>query len=179
MSKKHLLEEGQIYAIPLSDGNFTIAQLYNHHKINSKSSQDTFSFFNFKFSSTEKIKEKLNDLKLLNPFSIATSNSYPWDYNWSLLGTKNIKSDIDLKDNIGSLGLYNNRSIDPSVFLEPYFGLFPWDGYYKDDYLNKYLLPNAEMRNDVKYLKDFTTEELKELLPSNSPKLIKRLKDED
>ncbi|CAA0235000.1 hypothetical protein [Tenacibaculum maritimum] len=178
MSKKHKLEEGQIYAIQLSNGKYTIAQLLNHHKINSRSSEDTFAFFNYLFSSTDEIRENLNTLKLNSPFSIVSSNGYPWDYNWDLIRVKDIDINFNYKKNIGSLGLYNNYSTDPSIFLEPYFGLFPWDGYFKDDYLDKHILINSKMRKDIKYLKDFTTKELKELLPANSPKLINRLKEE-
>lgn len=179
MSKKQILEEGQVYAIPLSDDNYTIAQLVNHHKINSRASEDTFAFFNYKFSSLEEAKEKLNELDLSNPFAIVTSNSNPKDYDWIFLINKELKLNFNYKQELSSLGTYNSRSTDPEIFLEPYFGLFPWDGYFKDDYLDKHMLPNAEMRNDIKYLKDYTTEELKELLPSNSPKLIKRLKEEE
>lgn len=71
------------------------------------------------------------------------------------------------------LVFYKNRSTDPSLFLEPYFGLFPWDGYADDKWIEKrYLLPNYEIRNDIKHLKDFSLDELSILLPANSPKLI-------
>jgi len=179
MSKKYKLEEGQIYAIQLSNGKYTIAQLLNHYKINSRSSEDTFAFFNYLFSSIDEIKNNLNTLRLNLPFSIVTSNGYPWDYDWYLIGVKDIENGFNYKENIDSLGLYNRYSTDPSIFLEPYFGLFPWDGYFKDDYLDKHILPNAEMRKDIKYLKDYTTEELKALLPPNNVKLIKRLKEEE
>ena len=179
MSKKYNLEEGQIFAVPLSDGSFTIAQLINHDKIDSIDSEDTFAFYNYKFSSLKEVKEKLNGLDLSNPFAIATINSKPKSYNWELIDKKNIEVKFRYNDNISSLGFYNNSSTDPEIFLEPYFGLFPWDGYYRDNFLeDKYLLPNAEMREGIKYLKDYTTAELKELLPPNSVKLIKRLEEE-
>lgn len=178
MGKKHQLEVGQIYAVPLSDGNFTIAQLCNHHIITPKASQDTFAFFNYKLSSKEEFVKKLNEIDLFCPISIVTANGKPWQYDWVLIGERDIKYNIPFMDNIDSLGLYKAYSTDPSIFLEPYFGLFPWDGYYKDDYLNKHIEPNVKKRADVKYLKDFTTEELKKLLPNNSPKLIARLKEE-
>jgi hypothetical protein len=153
-----------------------ILQLRNYHVITQKASQDTFAFLNYRFSNKEEIK--LNELNLFSPFSILTANEKPWQYGWILIGERDVKYNLQFRGNISSLGLYNKFSTDPSVLLEPYFGLFPWDGYYKDDYLNDHILPNAPKRADVKYLKDFTTEELKKLLPANSPKLIARLKEE-
>ncbi len=178
MSKKQILEEGQIYVVPLTDGSYTISQLINLHKVSVRTSQNTFAFFNFKFSSIDAIINEIEELDISMPFAIVTSNSKPKAYNWKLICTRAITIKIPYKDDITSLGLFKNRSTDPSVFLEPYFGLFPWDGYFKDDYLEKHLLPNTERRDDIKYLKDFTTDELKKLLPDNSPKLIKRLEEE-
>lgn len=180
MGKTHTLEEGQIYAIPLSDGSFTIAKLINHHPLKGKLSVDTYAFFNYKFFSKKELEEKLIEIDLTKPFSIVTSSGAPWQYDWELIKIGNINSDRKiLLEKLDKGGYFKAYSTDPSIFLEPYFGLFPWDGYFKDDYLDKHILPNAEMRDDIKYLKDFTTEELKELLPPNSPKLIKRLKEEE
>ncbi len=179
MSKKQSLEEGQLYVVPLPDGSYTIAHLINHHIVSSRTSQNTFAFFNYKFLSLEEITKSVDELDIATPFAIATSNSKPKSYDWKLIANKDIAVKFDYKSKIGSLGLYDNSSTDPSIFLEPYFGLFPWDGYFKDDYLDEFMLPNAKMRDDVKYLKDFTTDELKELLPPNSPKLIQRLKEEE
>lgn len=177
LSKKHPLIVGNIYAIPLSDDSFTIAQLINVHEINSKSSEDTYAFFSIKLESIDDVKAQLDKYKLTDPFSIVTANSSPWKYNWILIEKKDILIDKSFKEKIGSLGLYKNYSTDPSIFIEPYFGLFPWDGYYKDDYLDKHIIPQAKEFGTIKYLKDFTNKQLKELLPKNSPKLIKRLKE--
>ena len=75
MSKKHILEEGQIYAIPLSDGSFTVAQLVNHHPLKGKLSEDTFAFFNYKFSSIDEIERSVDLINYDKPFSIVTTNS--------------------------------------------------------------------------------------------------------
>lgn len=175
MNKNNGLEIGQMYGVPLSDGSYTVAHLVNHHVINTRLSQDSFAFFNYKFPSIGEVKSSVDELDISKPFAIATSNSKPKVYGWVLLGKRHIVIDVQYKNDISSLGLYKNCSADPSIFLEPYFGLFPWDGYFKDDYLDKYLLPNITPRDDIKYMKDFTTDSLKELLPPSSPKLIERL----
>ena len=89
-------------------------------------------------------------------------------------GHKEINIKFNYKQDITTLGLFRNRSTDPSLLLEPYFGLFPWDGYAVDNWIeDKYLLPNANIREDIKFIHDFTIDELSKLLPPNSPKLMK------
>lgn len=186
MAKKHLLEEGQIYAVPLLDGSYTITQLCNHHPLEEtksmgrKQSVDTYAFFNWKFLSKDELVINLNDLDISNPFSVITSSGKPEQYGWELVKVTALQLDKEkyLK-NLDEGGYINGTSTNPAVLLKAYFGLFPWDGYYKDDYLVEFLTPGAKMRDDIKYLKDFTTEELKRLLPVNSPKLIQRLKEEN
>ncbi len=176
--KKKIYREGQIYAIELSDGSYTISQLINHHPVGEKGSENTFAFFNYK-DSLEALTKNINTLDLTTPFAIANTNGKPRDYGWKRITEREIVITVNYKKDISSLGLYNDCSTEPELFLEPYFGLFPYDGYYKDDLVDEDLLPNAEKRDDIKYLKDFTTDELKELLPPNSPKLIERLKEEN
>ena len=135
-------------------------------------SENTFAFFNLLFLSVVEIEEAFNDMDLSNPVAILTANSSPKVYKWKLIGEKPITIRFDYTSEISSLGFFKNRSTDPSLFLEPYFGLFPWDGYAEDNWIEKmYLLPNSEIRNDVKYLRDFSLYELSLLLPANSPKL--------
>jgi len=179
MKKKQILEKGQIYAIQLPDGSFTVAQLVNHYPLSNKSSVDTYTFFNYKFANKNELIESIDTISLLTPIAIATVNGDPEDYCWELIENKEVVCSSKLLEKIDHMGYYNRNSTDPSIFLEPYFGLFPWDGYYKDDYLDKHILPNAEIREDIKYLKDYTTEELIKILPPNNLKLIKRLKEEE
>ncbi len=168
------LKEGQVYAVPLSNDTFTVAQLINHHIIvpSKYKSENTFAFFNLVFQTLSELEAQLDNLDLSTPVSILTANSSPKAYNWILIGEKNINIVNDYRRDISSLGLFKNRSTDPPLFLEPYFGLFPWDGYAIDTWIeDRYLLPNSEIRKDIKYIKDFTLEELTKLLPPNSPKL--------
>lgn len=179
MAKRIKLEEGQLYAIELSDGTFTMAQLVHHHPITERKSEDTFAFFEHHFSTLNEAQASYHTLAYSNPIAIATINGYPRTYGWTFLGRGTIEIPFDYKKDISSLGFYKNLSTDPSLFLEPYFGLFPWDGYAKDNFINEELLPNANIPKDIKFLKDFSIEELKELLPANSPKLIKLLEERE
>lgn len=176
MANKKQLIEGQIYAVPLSNGTYTIAQLINKHVIapSMKKSENTFAFYNIIYSTLDDLIQKVQTTDLSKPIAILTANSSPKTYKWIPVCVKDIKINFNYKQYISSLGLFRNRSTDPSLLLEPYFGLFPWDGYAFDNWVeDKYLLPNAKIREDIKYIHDFTIDELSKLLPPNSPKLMK------
>ncbi|MBD5170933.1 MAG: hypothetical protein HDT07_02860 [Bacteroidales bacterium] len=177
MAKGKNLREGQVYAVPLSNGTFTVTQLVNHHIVESSKhiSENTFAFFNLVYQSIDEIEKELDNVDLSTPVSILTANSSPRTYKWKLVGEKEITIRFDYNCQISSLGFFKNRSTDPALFLEPYFGLFPWDGYAEDDWIEqKYLLPKAEIRKDIKYLRDYSLEELTEVMPENSLKLKQR-----
>jgi hypothetical protein len=176
-TKRIKLEEGQVYAVPLPDESYTIAQLFNQHIINSRQSQVTFGFFNYKFSTLEQLKANYNELDLSKPFSIATTNGYPWHYGWEFLGSRTINTTYNYKVEIDNLGLFKERSTDPLIFLEPYFGILPWDETLEGRFV-RHLLPNAEIRKDIKYIKDYTTEELINRLGKEHIRVKERLKGE-
>lgn len=176
-TKRIKLEEGQVYAIPLPNDNYTLAQLYNLHIINSRQSQVTFGFFNYMFDTLEQLKSEYDKLDLSNPFAIATTNGYPWHYGWKFLGCKPINTLYNYKAEISSLGLLKNCSTDPLTFLEPYFGIRPWDETLEQLFI-RHLQPNAEIRKDVKYIKDYSTEDLIKLLGVEHIRVKERLEKE-
>ena len=67
--------------------------------------------------------------------------------------------------------------MDFDIVIKAYFGILPYDSFYKDDYVDEWLIGGVKKRKDTKYIKDFTIEELKKLLPENSIKLQQILKD--
>ncbi len=175
MGKVHI-EEGQIFAVPLSNGTYTIAQLINKHMIKPtmRKSENTFAFFDILFNDIKEAKIHVPTVDLSTPIAILTANSTPVAYGWTPIGKKDICILLEYKSLISSLGLFKNRSTDPSLFLEPYFGLFPWDGYAEDSWIEeKYLLPGTVIPKNIRFLKDFSIDELLKLLPHNSPKLLK------
>ncbi|MCL1926311.1 MAG: hypothetical protein FWF95_04135 [Syntrophorhabdaceae bacterium] len=54
--------------------------------------------------------------------------------------------------------------------LKAFFGLHLWDGFYKDDYVDEVLAYGTSKRKDVRCIKDFNIEELKQIMPANSIK---------
>jgi len=174
--KKIVLEEGQIFGIDLGYNVWTIGQLCNIFTLpNSKYSQATLAFFNYKATSEEQIINDLEKIDLSNPISIFTINGDPIKtYRLSVYGKRevayinlpNFKTEITQ-----SLGLYKGYSEDFEHILQAYFGIIPWDCFYKDNYIDLVLTPNTQKRDDVKYMKDFSVEELKKLLPMENIKL--------
>lgn len=153
-----------------------MAQLVNTCALSPRTSVNTFAFFNVKLSAGQDVA--LSGLDWRKPFCIATVNGTIKQYGWRKMGTAPVVCGGDWRLAIDSTGYYKKSSTDPSIFLEPYFGLFPWDGYYRDDLLDDYLLPQATIRSDIKFLKDFSTAELVALMPPNSVKLLARLQAE-
>ena len=181
MTKKKIeLEEGNIFSVKISEEIWTIAQLCDNFKLpNSKYTQQTLAFFNYKAKNEEQIINELNEIDLSKPFFITTINGHPIkNYGLNIIGLKNVnyRNEPNFKNDISkSLGLYKNKSRDFEDIVASYFGVLPWDKYAKDDYMETSLLPSFEKRDDVKYMKDFSIQELQKLLPSRNIKLIKLL----
>jgi integrase len=182
MAKRVVFEEGQIYSIELSKNKWTLGQLCNFFTLeNSTYKQWTLALFDYIFETETELINNADIIKLNMPVMIITSNGNPVKfYGYKLVGKREINYENipEYKKNISkTLGLYNDRSSDPYHILKAFFGLFPYDGYYKDDYIDEYLIKGTKKRKDVKYLKDFTIEELKKILPANSIKLKRILED--
>lgn len=137
------------------------------------------AFFDVLFSSEAELVVNLDGLDLTKPMIITTLNSHPQrEYGLHLIGNKpvsytnipNYKSDIS-----PTLGLYKNKSTDFDHLLNAWFGFFPWDGFYREDYVDTFLTPGKKKRHDIKLMKDFTLEELKGIMPAGSIALIQHL----
>lgn len=173
---KIVLEEGMLFSIKLNENAWTLGQLCNLFKLEGKRyEQYTLAFFNYLYSSEEELKKNIEHLDLSKPMIILTINGNPVrTYKLDVIGKRetNYSNVPSYKNEISkSLGLYKGRSSDFDHILKTFFGLHPWDGFYKDDYVDEVLTPNTTKRKDVKYMKDFSIEELKKILPANSIKL--------
>lgn len=173
---KILLEEGMLFSIELKEDAWTLGQLCNLFTIEGKrADQYTLAFFNYLFSSEEELKEEVPTLDLSKPIIILTINGNPIkNYRLNIIGAReiNYQNVPNYKNEISqSLGLYRNQSQDFDHILKTFFGLHPWDGFYQENYVDKVLTQGTVKRKDVKYLKDFSVEELKQILPANSIKL--------
>jgi hypothetical protein len=176
MAKKIIFEEGQVFSIEMDKNKWTIGQLCNLFTIeNSTYKQFTLSFFNYVFETEDELINNINTIKLDKPIIIATINGNPIrHYGLKIIGKREINylNAMDYKNKIcTTLGLYNDRSTDFDFLIKAFFGIIPYDGFYKDDLVDEFLIEGTKKRNDIKYLKDFSIEELKMILPKNSIKL--------
>ena len=174
------LTEGAILSIQLEETAWTIGQLCCRFELEGqKYKQYTMAFFDVLFSSEEELVENLDSLDLTKPIIITTLNRHPQrGYGLHLIGNKtisytnvpNYKSDIS-----PTLGLYKNKSTDFDHLLNAWFGFLPWDGFCREDYVDAFLTPGTKKRSDIRFMKDFTVEELKEIMPAGSIALIQHL----
>ena len=181
MTKKKIeLEEGNIFSVKISEEIWTIAQLCDNFKLpNSKYTQQTLAFFNYKAKNEEQIINELNEIDLSKPFFITTINGHPIkNYGLNINGIKNVnyRNEPNFKNDISkSLGLYKNKSRDFEDIVASYFGVLPWDCFAYDNYMENALVNNFEKRDDVKYMRDYTIDELKEMLGNDNYRLNKML----
>ena len=177
--KYEQLEEGDIFSIQLADDVWTIGQLCNLFTRGKKYAQYTLAFFNHKLESEEAILKEVGDLDLHYPISIATINGHPLkNYGLKIVAKRDVlfKNAPNFKDDISiESGSYRQRSLDFVIILKPFFGVKPWDSY-KDGFLEEFLLEGVKKRDDIKYMKDYTIDELKNILPSDNFKLNELLK---
>ncbi|MDR2152053.1 MAG: hypothetical protein LBO72_04465 [Helicobacteraceae bacterium] len=114
-------------------------------------------------------------MRLDKPVIITTSNGNPIKhYGLNIIGKREIyyENISDYKNDISKTsGLYKGKSTDFDIIIKAFFGILPWDCFYKDNYIDEYLIEGVKRRNDTKCLKDFSIEELKKLLPDRSIKL--------
>jgi hypothetical protein len=183
MAKRIIFEEGQIFSIEMDKDKWTVGQLCSFFTLeNSTYKQWTLAFFDYLFQNEDEIVNNIDTIELDKPIIIATSNGNPLRhyYGLKIIGKREINyiNAKYYKDKISStLGLYNERSIDFDILIKAFFGILPYDGFYKNDYVDEFLLEGTKKRKDIKYLKDFSIDELKKLLPENSIKLKKILEE--
>jgi hypothetical protein len=183
MAKRIIFEEGQIFSIEMDKDKWTVGQLCSFFTLeNSTYKQWTLAFFDYLFQKEDEIIKNIDTIKLDKPIIIATTNGNPLRhyYGIKIIGKREINyiNAKDYKDKISStLGLYNKESIDFDILIKAFFGILPYDGFYKDDYVDEFLLEGTKKRKDIKYLKDFSIDELKKLLPENGIKLKKILEE--
>jgi hypothetical protein len=175
MGKKVVFEEGQIFSIEMDKNKWTLGQLCIYFtKENSTYKQFTLAFFDYLFKTEDELINNINEIKLDRPIIIATTNGNPIrHYGLKIIGKREINytNAQDYKNKIDTIGLYNNGSIDFDILIKAFFGILPWDCFYKDDFVDEFLIPGTKKRKDIKYLKDYSIEELKRILPENSIKL--------
>ena len=172
------LELGRIYAIQLSPQKVTVAQLVHYYFDLSSEPVTTLAFFNVLFDSVEQAKIQAESLDYTQPIAILTSRETIEEMEWEYLNLiQPILFDISFKKEITEDGYYQGWSMDPHAFLNTYFGLYPWDAF-PEKFMSEILIPGSPIRDDIRHIEEFSTEELLSCMYRNHPQLIQRLKED-
>jgi hypothetical protein len=153
--------EGQVFAVPLSDGSFALAQVAFVKWFPPNTSFVTSAFFETRASTPELLREILRGSDLSKPISVFTLSDSPIEAGeWILLEERPVTYDnVDVQSRIkGDWGWFDRKQRPWSFFLESYHGLFPWDGFYKPNYIDEYLLPPYQRPASARTKKDFPPE---------------------
>jgi len=150
--KKQQWSVGDIFLIPLSDKTFSFAQIlqYTGEALNSV----VCAFFGLKVKDEAEGKDRiveLNDSSLISV--LFTTRDLLDSGDWLIVDNKHpidISPYLNLNkmESEGFIGVKVIGSGIVSKFLDAYFGLYPWDGFYKPDYLDNLLIsPKKKPKN--------------------------------
>jgi len=162
-NKKHTLIEGDIFAVELRNKTFSIVQLCFIFETDGYLSL-TFGLFDIREKSIDDIRKNIDNYNLSNPFIIATLSNNPIK-EWIYAENKPVEySNIDVKKGItGTWGWYHNTESGLYPKFESYFGILPWDLYIGKSHIENDLIDKDIIPQNIRYLKDFTAEEAKQL----------------
>jgi hypothetical protein len=144
-------EKGDIFTIPLIDGDFALGQLiqYDTRGLAGYS----FGLFDHKVSSNIEAQEII--LNMENCFSVVLGaiDCFSKSSNWMVVGNQNLVIPKKLfpfeklrRSKKPGSRLHGKEVIDE--FVNAYYGLLPWDNYYKPDCLDEMLLsPEKKPKN--------------------------------
>jgi hypothetical protein len=130
---------GAVFAVPLADGSFGLAQAIDHwipHAI-------YVAFTNLRIKSTSEPIPSLASAKVI---SLLAVNDRALDFGeWLLIGElPSIRKRSDFpNERFRASGYVGAKSYDGGIaedFLSAFHGLAPWDCYYRPDYLDELLL---------------------------------------
>jgi hypothetical protein len=142
-------QEGDIFAIPLSDRSFGNGQVLSHQN---KKSSVTCAIFDCR---SDVIKPK-GEIVQSDVISILTVKNL-YDLNsdkWQVLGNDSLvkeKSNVPLKHSgTAGVGLKIYQEYILSSFIEAYFAIKPWNHLpFKDNFMHALLLPNVNRPHNV------------------------------
>lgn len=142
---------GDVFLIPLADGKYSVGQVVAQDKEALNSVVCVFS--------VEKVEDAGENVSL-NSDSIVSALFTTPDLldsgDWPVVGNEppvSIDNFIDMKK-LKSEGFLGVKIIGSGVvikFMDACFGLYPWDGFFEPDYLDKLLLSSDKKPSGVIY----------------------------
>ncbi len=152
-------EVGSVFLVPLSDGDYAVGQVigYEYEALGSV----VCVFSNLKLSDPEQ-EIAFGAADIISALFVTTDALDRG--SWEVAGKTSaipVQSFFDIR------ALKRNDFIGVTVrgsgivrqFLNAYFGLAPWDCYYRPDYLDELLLSPEKKPSSLRYKSDFIEEE--------------------
>jgi len=137
---------GQVFAVPLSDGSYGLAQVAHVKQASKDSYFVTCAWFPQRADDPEQLFQDIQEGRrdLRSPFLACTIPSDPiTSGEWRLLGSLRPEyENVDIAARIKTTWEWFDGGQRPGeLLLEMYHGLFPWNGLHDPEYLDKLLLP--------------------------------------
>lgn len=146
---------GDVFAIPLSDGRFAIGQILDLMMVN----QVRVALYDESASSLETIKIS-NVCQPENLISLVASTREQLDYNvWKIIGNRPITIQIERYPNeqfrskhwVGAK-LYDAALVED--FLEAFHALRPWNNWFNPNYLDAFLIDLSKKPKQLVLIKE-------------------------
>lgn len=151
MKKKQKWKVGDVFLVPLCDGNYSVGQVLSWEKDALNSVVCVFSILKVKNKNVEIAldPDKIISALFTTPDLLDSGDWIVVDNSASLsvddfFDMKSLKSD-------GFIGIKVIGSGIVIKFMDACFGLYPWDGFYESDYLDKLLLSPDKKPNKIIY----------------------------
>lgn len=148
--KKQKWDVGDIFSIPLKNGEFSIGQIIGYEKdaLNSV----ICAFYDIKEPSIEKVLQALNDTKLIS-IQFVTRDLLDIG-EWSIIGHSNPIDfekyiDLNAQRKKGFVGISIEGSGIMIHFLNAFFKLAPWDMMLDTEYFDKLLISKNKRPENV------------------------------
>lgn len=133
------------------DGSYGLAQAAHVHDYGANTYALTCAFFDYRKFGIDDIKLDLDQDKInieIPVFIRSVSDDAAKNGQWPLVGTKPVRyRNVKLAEHLSNNHLYDDQLCVASLaqtFLEMYYGLRPWDGFYDSRMLDKLLLPHHD-----------------------------------
>jgi hypothetical protein len=157
---------GQLFAVPLLDGSQGLAQIAFARKIGARAYTVSLAFFPVRTASIGELMEKIGSVSLELPFAVISPSGTPVeDGAIQFIGTADAAyQNVDVQSRLKGSYLWFDGKQQPWRFIfDMYYGLYPWDAFYKKNWMDELLLREFHRPETAKLKKDFNPEELERL----------------
>jgi hypothetical protein len=153
--RKTIWLPNDVFAIPLLNGKYSIGHVLDQRIVNTL----RIALYNEMINDLESVDLTglINNANLISLIEITREQL---DYGvWKILGNKQTIIPIEryANEEFRANKWINSITHDAALaedFVNSYYGLLPWDDWYKPDYLDKYLISQDKKPHNILYKRD-------------------------